>query len=112
MKILELYLYKMPAALQQFVPVACLMATLLVLTNMSRQNEVLALYSSGIGTIRLLSTFVAAVATISTVSFLSFDNLVPAFAKHLYEGPVTSIAVAIPGLVLPRLQQGLEIIDR
>ena len=36
----------------------------------------------------------------------------PAFAKHLYEGPITRIAVAIPSLVLPWLQQGLEIIER
>src|SRR5580658_10507489 len=62
--VLTLYGYKIPAALNQFVPVACLMATLLVLTAMSRQNEVLALYSSGIGTYRLISTFVAVTATI------------------------------------------------
>lgn len=80
-KVFELYFYKLPAALQQFVPVACLMATLLVLTSMSRQNEVLALYSSGIGTFRLISTFIAVVATVSTVSFLMFDSLVPPLNK-------------------------------
>jgi len=83
-KVLELYAYKLPAAFQQFLPVACLMATLLVVSHMSRQNEVLALYASGIGNMRLISTFIAVVATISTLSFLSFDSLVPAFAKKQY----------------------------
>ena len=80
--VLALYGYKVPGALNQFVPVACLMATLLVLTTMSRQNEVLALYASGIGTYRIISTFIAVTATISTFSFLTFDSLVPAFAKR------------------------------
>lgn len=81
-RILEIYAYRVPGALQQFVPVACLMATLLVLTTMSRQNEVLALYSSGVSTLRLISTFIAAVATVSTLSFLIFDSLVPTLNRR------------------------------
>lgn len=78
-RVVDLYLYKLPATIQQFIPLACLMATLLVLSSMSRQNEVLALYMSGVSTLRILSTFIAAVATISTISFLTFDSLVPSF---------------------------------
>jgi len=80
-KIFELYIYKIPTSINQFIPVACLMATLLMLSNMSRQNEILALYSGGIGTLRVVSTFVAVVAIISTVSFITFDNLGPLFQK-------------------------------
>lgn len=80
-RVIEMYLYKVPGALQQFVPVACLMATLLVVSTLARQNELLALYASGVSNIRLVSTFVAAVATISTVAFICFDPLVPAFEK-------------------------------
>jgi len=79
--VLTLYGYKIPAILNQMVPIACLMATLLTISQMSRQNEVLALYSSGIGTIRVLSTLVAIVAVISTVSFLFFDSAVPLFNR-------------------------------
>jgi|GEM_PF-1294125 len=79
--VLELYVYKTPAVVQQFVPVACLMAVLFVLTLMSRQNEVLALFAGGIGPFRLVSTFVAIVAVLSTCSFLSFDSLIPTFSK-------------------------------
>lgn len=81
MTILELYLYRLPSAIQMFVPVACLMSTLLVLSTMSRQNEVLALFASGTSHFRIISTFIAVVATVSTLSFLTFDSLVPAFSK-------------------------------
>jgi len=80
-KVFELYSYKIPWALQQFVSVASLMGTLFVLTSMSKQNEVLALFASGIGLLRLVSTLVALVALISAFSFLLFDSLVPTFSK-------------------------------
>ncbi len=76
-----IYLYRLPSIIQLFVPVACLMSVLLVLTNMSRQNEVLALYASGVGTLRIVSTFIAFVATISTLGFLVFDPTVAVFNR-------------------------------
>ncbi|NBX91703.1 MAG: LptF/LptG family permease [Proteobacteria bacterium] len=76
---MEIYAYKVPQALQQFVPVAALMATLLVVSNMARQNEILALYAAGLSNIRLISTFVAVVASLSTLAFLIFDPLIPIF---------------------------------
>ncbi|NBV49869.1 LptF/LptG family permease [bacterium] len=79
---MELYLFKVPKAIQQFVPVAALMATLLVISTMARSNEVLALYAGGVSKIRLASTFIAAVATMSTVAFLLFDPLIPLFERR------------------------------
>lgn len=76
-----LYAYKIPETIQRFVPVASLMATLMVLTSMSRQNEVLALYAGGIGLVRISSTLIAIVSVVCTVSFLTFDKLTPLFAK-------------------------------
>ncbi|NBX76215.1 MAG: YjgP/YjgQ family permease [Proteobacteria bacterium] len=78
---MEIYLYKIPKATQQFVPVAALMATLLVLSTMSRSNEILALYASGVSPVRIVSTFIAAIATLSTVTFLLFDPLLPLFEQ-------------------------------
>lgn len=78
---MQIYLYKIPKAIQQFVPVAALMATLLVLSTMSRSNEILALYNGGISPLRVVSTFVAAIATLSTFAFLVFDPLLPLFEK-------------------------------
>ncbi len=79
--IVLLYAYRIPATVQQFVPVACLMATLLVLTNMARQNEILALYAGGVSTLRVLSTLIALVAVVSTVCFLVFDPLIPLYTR-------------------------------
>lgn len=80
-KVLTLYFYKIPEALRQFVPVACLMATLLVVSSLSKQNEVIALYASGISTFRMACTFVAAVAALSAITFVVFDPLVPLLEK-------------------------------
>lgn len=79
--IIQLYIYRIPAALQQFIPVSCLMATLLVVTSMSRQNEILALYAGGVSTLRVLSTFIALVALVSTAAFLIFDPMIPLFTR-------------------------------
>lgn len=81
-RIAVLYLYQIPGVLQQFLPVAVLMATLLVLSTMSKQNEILALYLGGVSLWRLVSTFVAIVATLSTICFLFFDSWVPHFEKR------------------------------
>ncbi len=82
-KVVLTYVYRIPLAIQQFVPVACLIATLIVLSGLSRQNEILALNASGIGTLRIVSTFVALVATVSAASFLIFDPLVPVFNRKI-----------------------------
>lgn len=81
-KIMILYLFKVPEALRQFIPVACLMSTLLVVSTMSKQNEVIALYAGGISTFRIAFTFLAAVAAISAVGFMLFDPLIPMFEKR------------------------------
>lgn len=80
-RIFQLYLYRVPRVTEMFLSVAALMAMLLVVTHMSRQNEILALYASGISTLRILSTFVATIALISTVNFLLTDPLGPVMRR-------------------------------
>lgn len=82
---MEIYLYKIPKALQQFVPVAALMASLLVLSSLGRSNELLALYAGGISSVRVASTFIAAIATVSTIAFVVFDPLLPIFEQKRAE---------------------------
>lgn len=81
-KVLQLYGYKLPEIIQRLFPVSCLMSALLLLSNLSRQNEILALYVSGIGIFRIGSSLIAIVAILSGTSFLLFDSLVPVFAKR------------------------------
>lgn len=80
-KTLQLYWFRVPRVVEMFLAVAVLLSCLLVLTNMSRQNEILALYASGVSTLRILSTFVAVVALISTINFLFSDPLGPVMRR-------------------------------
>ncbi len=82
LRLLVYYAYKMPAALQQFLPVATLLGVLLLFSTLSRQNEILALYSSGIGPWRPLSTLFAVLSVMSAVSFMLLDRLVPTCEKQ------------------------------
>jgi lipopolysaccharide export system permease protein len=81
-KLMAIYLLKLPAALQMFFPLALLLATLLVLTNMSRQNELLALSANGFSGFRIASTFVAVAAALSGIAFAFFDSSVPLATKR------------------------------
>jgi lipopolysaccharide export system permease protein len=81
-KLLAIYLLKLPAALQMFFPLALLLSTLLVLTNMSRQNELLALSANGFSGFRIASTFLAIAAALSGVAFAFFDSSVPLATKR------------------------------
>ncbi len=83
-KLLLLYVYKVPEITELFVPVAVLMSTLLVTINLSRQNEMLAIYAGGMGQIRITSTFITIVSVLSTISFLLFDSLVPTLQKKQF----------------------------
>ena len=80
-KVIHLYLLQVPGVLQQFLPVAILMTTLLILSLMNKQNEIVTLYLGGVSLWRLTSSFIAIVATISTFCFLFFDSWVPYFEK-------------------------------
>lgn len=80
-KVMQLYWYRVPRVIELFLAVAALLSCLLVLTQMSRQNEVLALYASGVSTLRILSTFVAVVALVSTANFLLSDPLGPVMRR-------------------------------
>jgi len=57
------------------------MTTLLLLSNMSRQNEILALYACGVGNLRILSTLITIVSTFCTAAFLFGDTIVPIFSR-------------------------------
>lgn len=102
-KVLTVYGYRTPQVLQMFLPVACLMATLLVLTNMSRQNEILALMTSGTSPLRILSSFIALVATLSTLAFLIFDPLIPVMKRK---------QILLERGIDPRSGQHLEAFER
>jgi lipopolysaccharide export system permease protein len=79
--IVAFYLYQAPGVFQQFMPVACLMSVLLVLSAMSRQSEILALHVGGVSSLRVMATLLAITSVITVVTFVFFDSWVPFFEK-------------------------------
>src|SRR4051812_17171429 len=55
------YSYKTPAVIYQLMPVACLMATLFTLSTLNRTNELTALFSLGMGLLRVAAPILGAV---------------------------------------------------
>lgn len=75
--ILRFYLYYMPTIIYQMVPVACLLATVFVISTLNRSNELVAIYSSGFGLLRIAAPVLAIVGCISILSFFMGDQIIP-----------------------------------
>ena len=75
------YLYYLPFISYQMLPVACMIAAVFTLSQLNRANEVVALYSIGMGLVRICMPILVAVALISTFAFFLSDRLFPAFAR-------------------------------
>lgn len=70
--------YKVPLIVYQILPAAMLLAVLLTIGLMSRNNEVLALRTSGVPIWRISYPFVAISLAVSLISFLFSEYVVPA----------------------------------
>lgn len=75
------YTYQMPMIMYRMTPVSCLMATIFTISSMSRNNELVALFSAGVSLARaslpvLVSTFLIAV-----LSFFVADKVIPPAIK-------------------------------
>ena len=67
----------LPGVLYQMFPVACLMGTIFTLSTLSRSNELVALFSSGMSLARISTPILVLVVTISAVAFWTNDRLMP-----------------------------------
>lgn len=77
--LLKLYFYQIPAIVYQLAPVACLMATLFTYSGLSRSNEMVALFSSGMSLFRLaLPVLFLAIGLAGFLYFMS-DQIIPRF---------------------------------
>ncbi len=80
--LLRYYVYYLPSVIYQMVPVACLLATVLTITSLARSNELVALYSVGVGLIRVSLPILVLVAVISVISFGVNDQIFPRLAQR------------------------------
>jgi lipopolysaccharide export system permease protein len=75
--LLEYYALMTPGVVYQMIPVACLLATVFTLSTLSRNNELVALFSSGLSLARISTPILVLVVLISSVAFFMNDRLIP-----------------------------------
>lgn len=66
-----------PSLVYQFVPVACLLGTIFTLSQLSKTNELVALFSSGMSLARISMPILVLVVLISAAGFWINDRLLP-----------------------------------
>jgi lipopolysaccharide export system permease protein len=102
--ILMYFVLKIPAISFQIIPLAVLMATLLTLGLLSRNNEITALRSSGISLLWITSPFLA-FAVITTLVLLLFSStVIPLASNRAEEIRVIDIEKKPPSAVLKLAQ--------
>lgn len=75
--VIQYYLLFLPDTMYKMLPVACLMGTIFTLSTLSRNNELVALFSSGMSLARVSLPILVLVVTISSISFWLNDRLGP-----------------------------------
>ncbi|MGN7613153.1 LPS export ABC transporter permease LptG [Magnetococcales bacterium HHB-1] len=86
--ILLLIVFRMPEYLLRFMPAIALLATLLVLSKLSRQSEITVMRSSGFSLHQLLTPFLLGGLIIGSVQLAILDQIVPRtnlFAQNMFD---------------------------
>lgn len=79
---LRYYLNYLPELIIKMIPVACLLGTILSLTVLNKNNELVALFSSGMSLVRVTIPLLIWVMGICVVNYLIGDRLVPTLTKQ------------------------------
>ncbi len=75
--VIEYYALFAPSIAYQMMAVACLLGTIFTLSTLNRNNELVALFSSGMSLARISTPILVLVVVISTLSFWLNDRLLP-----------------------------------
>ncbi len=75
------YVYYSPTIILQVTPMAALLSTIFVLSNLNKNNEIIAMKSSGISLWRIISPIIILGFIISIISFIISDRIVPISSK-------------------------------
>ena len=75
------FLYEIPMIVYRMTPASCLMGTIFTISFLSRSNELVALFSSGISLARVALPILMLTSLIAVCSFFISDKLVPPFTK-------------------------------
>ena len=74
---IKLLIYKLPAVMVLFFPMATLFATMLLFVRMAKDNELSTLRTSGIHTFRIIAPILLVGIFVSNLSFLFNEKIVP-----------------------------------
>jgi len=75
------YFYYTPSIFIQITPMAALLSTIYMLSNLNKNNEIIAMKSSGIGLWRILTPLLVIGFLISTMTFIINDKVIPITSK-------------------------------
>ncbi|MBI4974453.1 MAG: LptF/LptG family permease [Candidatus Omnitrophica bacterium] len=79
--IIAFYVYYCPTIILQVTPMASLLSTIYILSNLNKHNEIIAMRSSGIGLWRVLAPILIIGAVISVSVFIINDRIIPISSK-------------------------------
>lgn len=80
--LLSYYIYSFPEIIQKLLPVACLLGTILTLSNLNKANELVALFASGMSLLRISTPILAWVVMISGLGYWAADRILPKAMKE------------------------------
>ena len=75
------YFYYTPTIFVQIIPMAALLSTIYILSNLNKNNEITAMKSSGIGLWRIMTPLIVLGILISAFVFIVSDKVVPVSSK-------------------------------
>lgn len=79
--IIAFYVYYIPTIFIQVIPMAVLLSTIYMLSNLNKNNEITAMKSSGIGLWRILTPILVIGFLISSATFIINDRFIPMSSK-------------------------------
>ncbi|MDO8535900.1 MAG: LptF/LptG family permease [Candidatus Omnitrophota bacterium] len=75
------YFYYIPTIFVQVMPMAALLSTIYMLSNLNKNNEIIAMKSSGVGLWRILTPLLVLGFLISVFTFIINDRVIPLTSK-------------------------------
>ena len=80
--LVQYYLYSLPELIYRMAPVACLLGTIFTLSTLNRNNELVALFASGMSLLRVTASILLSVLVITVAIFYISDRVLPNFTKQ------------------------------
>lgn len=80
--LLQYYLNYLPEVIQKMIPVSCLLGTILTISTLNKNNELVALFASGMSLFRITAPLLTWVFVICMVSLFVGDRIVPQTTKQ------------------------------